>query len=75
MNKRKICPTKITYCGLRLSQALLKQCMNDAQKLVGVPVEEPLGPEENSEEAREKLSPSLSSSTEVRDNCCFMSFL
>ena len=46
--------------------------MNDAQKLVGVPVEEPLGPEENSEEAREKLSPSLSSSTEVRDNSCLL---
>ena len=45
--------------------------MNDAQKLVGVPMEEPLGPEENSEEAGEKLSPSLSSSTEVRDNSYF----
>ena len=44
--------------------------MNDAQKLVGVPVEEPLGPEENIEEVREKLSPSLSSSTEVRNNFC-----
>ena len=46
--------------------------MNDAQKLVGVPVEEPLGPEENIEETREKLSPSLSSSTEVRDNSCLL---
>ena len=39
--------------------------MNDVQKLLGVPPEEPVLPEEGTEESREKLSPSQSS-TEVR---------
>ena len=51
-------------------QSLLKQCMNDAQKLLGVPPEEPVLPEEGTEETREKLSPSQSS-TEVCVICFF----
>ncbi len=52
----------IVYCVTL--QALLKQCMNDAQRLFGVSPEDITLPEESAEGKEDRLSPSQAS-TEV----------